>query len=120
MEEQISRAAGRINKEARLTTCHPLCLQRGAVGISAGRTAEGEITLGSQYYIGEDAQRRMSGVEHYHNSWSTLKIARVCWISKGFSTNSCCKLSSKGVADSTGSTWTAVSSAEQGQQAGIC
>lgn len=73
MEEQVSKAAGKINKEAKLTTCHPLCLQRRAVGISSGRTAEGEISLGSQYHI-EDVQRRMSEhlrvveVEHYHNS----------------------------------------------------
>ena len=126
MEEQISRAAGRINKEARLSACHPLCLQRGAVGISAGRTAEGEITLGSRYLIGEDAERRMSehlrmaGVEHYHSSWTILKIARVLWISSGFSTNSCCKLSSEDVADSTGSTWRAVSLAERGWRAAIC
>ena len=86
MEEQISRAVGRINKEARLTACHPVCLQRGAVGISAGRTAEGEMTLGSQYHTGEDIQRRMSrhlkiaGTEHYHNSSNSKGMLDLQWV----------------------------------------
>lgn len=62
----------------------------------------------------------MAGVKYYHKSGTALKIARVCWISNGFSINSSCKLSSRDVEDSTGSKRTVVCLAEQGQRAGIC